>query len=65
MDGVQFVFWAMQGQLRKLFTMRQEPKERLDTYATRFMAQVDVSEDIWGKFIPENKFLLRQMRSME
>jgi len=51
-DNVQYEYWIMQASMRKLIEMRQEPKESLIGFAKRFLAQQDVTEDVWGKLIP-------------
>jgi len=51
-DNVQYEYWIMQACMRKLIQMRQEPKESLAGFAKRFLAQLDVTEEVWGKLIP-------------
>ena len=48
----QYEYWTMQATMRKFMTMRQGPKESLEHFAKRFLAQVEVTEDVWGKMSP-------------
>jgi hypothetical protein len=43
----------MQAAMRQLMTMRQDPKESLDGFTKRFLSQQEVTEDVWGKLIPQ------------
>jgi len=51
-DNVQYEYWIMQASMRKLIEMKQEPRESLSAFAKRFLAQLEVTEDVWGMLIP-------------
>jgi len=51
-DNVQYEYWTMQAVMRRFIEMRQEPKESLNEFAKRFLSQLDVTEDVWGRLIP-------------
>ncbi|KAL7576381.1 hypothetical protein ACA910_018190 [Epithemia clementina (nom. ined.)] len=51
-DNVQYEVWTMQAVMSQTLTMKQEPKESLANFCKRFLAQVEVTEDVWGKMIP-------------
>jgi hypothetical protein len=51
--NVQYEFWTMQASIKELVEMRQDPKESLNAYGKRFIAQLEVTEDVWGgKLVP-------------
>jgi len=51
-DNVQYDYWTMQAMMRTFIDMKQEQKESLSNFAKRFLAQAEVTEDVWGKLIP-------------
>jgi len=53
-DNVQYEFWTMQAAMSRLVSMRQDPRESLNNFCKRFLGQLDVTEDVWGKLIPNN-----------
>jgi hypothetical protein len=42
----------MQATMRRLINLKQEPKESLNGFCKRFLGQLEVTEDVWGKLIP-------------
>lgn len=52
-DSNQYEYWTMQAAMRKIITMRMDPKESLVGFSKRFLAQREVTEDVWGKLIPQ------------
>lgn len=50
--GNQYDFWITQAQMKKLINLRQDPKESLNNFSKRFLAQQEVTEEVWGKLIP-------------
>lgn len=50
-EKVQYEFWTKQAMMRKLITMKQD-KESITGFHKRFMAQLEVTEQAWGKLIP-------------
>ena len=53
-DKGQYKYWTMQAQMRNLLTLRQESKEPLGKFCTRFLAQAEATEDVWGEMSPAN-----------
>jgi hypothetical protein len=51
-DGVHNEFWTMQTVMKKLLEMRQGTQESLGNFSKRFLAQLEVTEDVWGPLIP-------------
>ena len=51
-DNVQYEYWTMQSAMRKVMTLGQEPRESLVSFSRRFLAQVEVTEGVWGSLIP-------------
>ena len=51
-DGVQNVFWSLQGVLRRLTAINQGPSESVANYHKRFLATTEVIEEQWGLFVP-------------
>jgi len=51
-DKNQYEYWTMQATMRKMITMRQDPKESLLGYSKRFLAQLEVTEVVWGELTP-------------
>jgi Zinc knuckle len=51
-ENTQYEYWTMQSAMRVLITMKQHEKESLASYSRRFLAQQEVTEDMWGKLIP-------------
>jgi hypothetical protein len=51
-DHTQYQFWKMQAQLAKLVFIKQEPTESVAHYSNRFLAQVEATEQVFGRLIP-------------
>jgi hypothetical protein len=51
-DNTQYEFWRIQASFVKLATMKQDPKETVNNYAKRFLAQVEATESMWGPLVP-------------
>jgi hypothetical protein len=51
-DNTQYEYWKLQASFVKLATLRQELKEPINSYAKRFIAQVEATESLWGALIP-------------
>ena len=58
----EYPYWTMSTNMRRVTEMRQGDKESLEAFAVRFMAQVENSEKVSGKWIPSN---LKGKRSEE
>lgn len=52
-ENVQYEYWTMQASLKNLLNMSQQGKESLAGYSKRFMAQLEVTEEVWGPLRPE------------
>ena len=50
--STQYESWTQQAQMRKMINLRQDPKESLNNFSKRFLAQQEVTEEVWGKLIP-------------
>ena len=50
----EYPYWTMSANMRRVMEMRQGDKESLEAFAVRFMAQVENSEKVSGKWIPSN-----------
>jgi hypothetical protein len=51
-DNTQYQFWKMQAQLAKLVFIKQEPNESVANYSTRFLDQVEATEQVFGRLVP-------------
>ena len=51
-DNNQYEYWVMQATMRKMITMKQEAKESLVGFGKRFLAQYEVTQEVWGELIP-------------
>jgi hypothetical protein len=51
-DGVHYEFWTMKSVMKKLLETRQGAQESLGNFSKRFLAQLKVTEDVWGPLIP-------------
>ena len=51
--NVRYPYMVAQDQLRKIMTMRQDPREGLSDFAKRFLAQVEVTEQWMGPLVPK------------
>ncbi|KAL7572346.1 hypothetical protein ACA910_021559 [Epithemia clementina (nom. ined.)] len=63
-DSAQYEFGTMQAVMRKTLTMKQEPKESLANFGKQFLAQVEVTETVWGSMMP-NKMKSKPMEQQE
>ena len=50
----EYPYWTMATNLRKVADIRQGNKESLESFAMRFMVQVENAEKVSGKWIPSN-----------
>ena len=50
----EYPYWTMATNLRKVADLRQGKKESVESFAVRFMAQLDNAEKVSGKWIPTN-----------
>jgi Zinc knuckle len=51
-ENVQYEYWTMQASMRSLMIMRQGEKESLGSFSKRFLAQLEVTESVWGTLSP-------------
>jgi hypothetical protein len=51
-DNTQYQFWKMQAQLAKLVFIKQEPTESVAHFSTRFLDQVEATEQVFGRLVP-------------
>jgi hypothetical protein len=51
-ENNQYEYWTMQASVCKLLSMSQGSKESLLNFGKRFVAQLKVTEEVWGKMIP-------------
>jgi C2H2 zinc-finger len=54
-EKVQYEPWTQQAQLRDLLTMEIGYKETVPAFAKRFLAQLAITEERWGKLIPQKQ----------
>jgi hypothetical protein len=54
-DNTQYEYWKMQASMKTLVNLRQGEKEALQVFATRFLKQVESTEEIWGELYPRIK----------
>ena len=50
--NIQYEIWTLQKQLRTGLCLRQYDREDLQTYSKRFLAQIEITEKLWGELIP-------------
>ena len=53
-DNTQFKYWRMQASWKTLVNMKQADREALQVFATRFLKQVESTEEVWGELYPRN-----------
>ena len=51
-DKKRYIGWSQQAHLRRTLRFEQQPGESLQEYATNFMEQVRVLEELFGPFVP-------------
>jgi hypothetical protein len=51
-EATHYEYWKMQIQQRNLFKVSQGANEPLTTYCKRFIEQLDMTEETWGRLIP-------------
>lgn len=52
MGEVRYPYWTMQASLKTLVNLQQQLKESLQALCVRFIAQQEMTEDIWGQLVP-------------
>lgn len=52
-DKAQYEYWTMQATMRKLTNLKQQDKETLTDFYKRFLNQLEATEAVWGKMMPE------------
>jgi hypothetical protein len=53
-DNTQFQYWRMQASWKTLVNMKQGDREALQVFATRFLKQVESTEEVWGELYSRN-----------
>jgi len=51
-DNTRYTFWQMSEATRALYSTKQREKEGLLSFAERFQAQLQVTEEEWGLMVP-------------
>ena len=50
----EYPYWTMATNIRKVTDLKEGNKETFESFAIRFMAQVETAEKVSGKWIPSN-----------
>ena len=67
-ENSQYEYWTMQAAMRRMITLRQDPKESLANFSKRFIAQREVTQEIWGPLTPscmKGKLIEKQLEATE
>jgi len=51
-ENVQYEYWTMQASMRSFMVLKQGDKESLGSFSRRFLAQLEVTEEVWGPLSP-------------
>lgn len=51
-NNTQYEFWTLQATIKVMMTMQQGKTETLNNFSKRFLAQQEVTEEMWGPLIP-------------
>lgn len=52
-DKAQYEYWTMQATMRKFMNLKQATKETMTDFHKRFLNQLEATETVWGKMIPQ------------
>ena len=54
-ESTKYEYWSMATSMKSLILMKQSPQETMASYSARLLAQIEVTEGIWGPLIPACK----------
>jgi hypothetical protein len=63
--STQHEFWSMQAALSKLVNMAQYDEEGVPSYGKRFTAQLEATEEVFGRIVLPNKYQAKSKDEQE